>query len=352
VIFTLSRMSEALNKGSFDGSEERGKNQTSKKRSREPSPPRKLQRVESPDQITMVDSDQEKTLPVCRTVPPPTTPITDTLFIVNFVRPFPVPSLKQLLSDSDRVKITNFWLNDIRSYCFVTFSTKEEAIKCREQVHNIVWPALNHGKPLETLFVSREYAQSCIDSKTKPDISVIASFGTEKPKTDNGEKTSEDTTVTVVNEKKYVEPLEKAQSTSKGEQTRKQPWSPQRLSRAPEKPHSQSPPREKLEKFPATPTSSRNNHLSSSIGNSSRNEDRAQQPPPLRVLSELFLKTDTEPVIYYLPLTDSQVKEKRERQQQQREEPQRYEPPDYYHFHHHHHFHHPYHYYAQRFNFQ
>jgi apoptotic chromatin condensation inducer in the nucleus len=51
-------------------------------------------------------------------VPPPAGEPTNTLLVCNFVRPFTLKAVKDLLAETGTV--TNFWMNDIKTHCYVS----------------------------------------------------------------------------------------------------------------------------------------------------------------------------------------------------------------------------------------
>ncbi|CAN7992337.1 unnamed protein product [Ixodes hexagonus] len=74
---------------------------------------------------------------------PPKHPKTRTLFVRNLVRPFTLNQLKQLLSEFGETVDSEFWIDKIKSKCFVTYATEEEAATAREALHNLRWPLCN-----------------------------------------------------------------------------------------------------------------------------------------------------------------------------------------------------------------
>jgi len=156
-------------------------------------------------------------------VPESKTPITNTLMIKNFVRPFPTSSLKALLAKHGEIK--EFWINSIKSFCYVTFADITEATRTRNEVYGIIWPPHNKGEPLIADFVSPEEKSGALQK----------------------------------------------QSIQREEKRRK----------------------------------------------------IAPEPQPTSRLDQLFRKTTAKPPIYYLPLTDQQVQEKKAKKEAEREERRR-----------------------------
>jgi len=239
------------------------------------------------------------------------TSITDTLLISNLTRPFPLPALKEMLSVSGQRKVVKFWIDDFRSYCFVTFSTKVEAKSCRDQVHNLIWQPNNHERPLEATFVCSEYAQKCIESKIKPDSnSLKAMSGNAHALTKLDEsKASKLAATKDVNTNNNMD-----KSHQKNFQinirNRKSPNNDRQLSAPVQMDTNRN-------TKTSTHTTNVNNVAICSTQPKSKNQSNPQVDSalgPLEKLSTLFLKTETEPTLYYLPLTESQVEAKRQMQ--------------------------------------
>eukprot|EP01102_Stenamoeba_stenopodia_P004492 TRINITY_DN14789_c0_g1_i1.p1 TRINITY_DN14789_c0_g1~~TRINITY_DN14789_c0_g1_i1.p1 ORF type:complete len:428 (+),score=134.95 TRINITY_DN14789_c0_g1_i1:89-1372(+) len=88
-----------------------------------------------------------------RVVPPSTRPHTNTLLITGFVRPLNTKKVTVMLEGKGR-KIVDFWMNDIKTHCYVTFSSEEQAAQLREEIYGLVWPEDNpDAKPLHADFV-------------------------------------------------------------------------------------------------------------------------------------------------------------------------------------------------------
>jgi hypothetical protein len=107
-----------------------------------------------------------------RTVKPSQRPPTNTLHIVGFVRPFTLAQVKTLLSQHGT--ITNFWMNDIKSQCYVSYETVEQAEKTREAVYDLIWPVQAKGKPLVAEYVTEEEADVATGNKFRPRSEVVA----------------------------------------------------------------------------------------------------------------------------------------------------------------------------------
>ncbi|CAH0492862.1 unnamed protein product [Peronospora farinosa] len=147
-----------------------------------------------------------------------------TIRIDNFVRPFTLNAVKELVQEFGSFVEEGFWMDAIKTHCFVTYLTSEIAEKARAALDGKVWPPEN-GRSLSVKLINctaMEVAQ-------------------------HGEANIPD------------------QAKSK---------------------------------------------ISSGVQSAQR---------PKVTIDEFFQKTETKPVLYYLPLTDEQIKQKKERRGQQPE---------------------------------
>ncbi|KAL4582921.1 hypothetical protein LXL04_007482 [Taraxacum kok-saghyz] len=84
------------------------------------------------------------------TVPPSQKPATTSLRIDRFLRPFTLKAVQELLGKTGTV--VSFWMDNIKTHCYVTYSSVEEAVETRNAVYNLQWPA-NGGRLLMAEFV-------------------------------------------------------------------------------------------------------------------------------------------------------------------------------------------------------
>jgi hypothetical protein len=72
------------------------------------------------------------------------------LHITNFVRPFTLGQARARIEEIGRVQF--FWMNAIKSECFVTVAGLQEAERMKETLDGRVWPE-GTGKELRVEFV-------------------------------------------------------------------------------------------------------------------------------------------------------------------------------------------------------
>ncbi|XP_024539361.1 SAFB-like transcription modulator [Selaginella moellendorffii] len=96
---------------------------------------------------------------------------TTSLRIDRFVRPFTLKALKDLLADTGN--FTDFWMDQIKTHCYVTYSSVDEAVATRNALHNLKWPVIG-GKQLVAEFVEPEEVKLKVESGSndKPTVTI------------------------------------------------------------------------------------------------------------------------------------------------------------------------------------
>ncbi|XP_020592777.1 xin actin-binding repeat-containing protein 2 [Phalaenopsis equestris] len=212
-----------------------------------------------------VDSPKERIVPTSKKS------ATTSLRIDNFLRPFTLKAVQELLAQTG--KVCDFWMDHIKTHCYVTYSSAEEATETRNAVYNLQWPP-NGGRLLAAEFVDPQEVKSRLEV---PPLSPV--------------------------------PISPTPATPKAPP-------PHQKSQAPQPTHQQSlrqqplPPPPPLIHPPLPPPPSLSNPPPVA------REQRLPPPPPKKpeppvvTLDDLFKKTRATPRIYYLPLTEEQVSAK------------------------------------------
>ncbi|KAH0915811.1 hypothetical protein HID58_030257 [Brassica napus] len=107
------------------------------------------------------DSSVSEDGPKERVVPPSSKEPTDSLRIDRFLRPFTLKAVQELLGKTGNV--TSFWMDSIKTHCYVSYSSVEEAAATREAVYNLQWPT-NGGRLLTAEFVGSEEVKAKLES--------------------------------------------------------------------------------------------------------------------------------------------------------------------------------------------
>lgn len=90
--------------------------------------------------------------------------------IGNFVRPFTIPAVKDLVGQFGQV--LDFWMDALKSHCFVQYASRDAAMDCQQHLDGLRWP-LDCGRLLAVTASSVEAMQAarrmedCSDSSPK-----------------------------------------------------------------------------------------------------------------------------------------------------------------------------------------
>ncbi|XP_072006423.1 apoptotic chromatin condensation inducer in the nucleus isoform X4 [Engystomops pustulosus] len=242
--------------------------------------------------------------------------------ICNLVRPFTLGQLKELLLRTGTITEETFWIDKIKSHCYVTYSSVEEAVSTRNSLHGVRWPQSNPK------FLSVDFAE-------QDELDFHRGLLPERPPEPKPEETSHQHT----HSHTHAPPLrgehrehergvreqwaEREREMERRERTRSErEWDRDKIR---EGPRSRS--RERRRKEHAKSKEKKN-----------EKKEKVQEEPPAKLLDDLFHKTKAAPCIYWLPLTDDQIvkkvadraerakeREKRRKEQEEQEEEERKE---------------------------
>ncbi|XP_013626631.1 PREDICTED: uncharacterized protein LOC106332671 [Brassica oleracea var. oleracea] len=107
------------------------------------------------------DSSVSEDGPKERVVPPSPKEPTNSLRIDRFLRPFTLKAVQELLGKTGNV--TSFWMDTIKTHCYVSYGSVEEAAATREAVYNLQWPP-NGGRLLTAEFVGPEEVKAKLEA--------------------------------------------------------------------------------------------------------------------------------------------------------------------------------------------
>lgn len=237
----------------------------------------------STKRINPFDSTNDEA-PKERLVPPSPKPPSNSLRIDRFLRPFTLKAVQELLGKTGTV--TRFWMDHIKTHCYVSYSSIEEAVDTRNAVYNLQWPP-NGGRMLVAEFVDPQEVKTRVEappaSSMTPSSNAPSTFSAAQP--------------TV-----QLQPSPRQQVP-----TLQLPP----LSLPPPPPAAAAPVRERQHQL-RVPLPREQLHLPPA-------RDHPNLPfsplpekidPPIVTLDDLFRKTISTPRIYYLPLSDEQVASK------------------------------------------
>ncbi|KAF8109590.1 hypothetical protein N665_0094s0056 [Sinapis alba] len=191
--------------------------------------------------FTRSDSSVSEDGPKERVVPPSQKEPTNSLRIDRFLRPFTLKAVQELLGKTGNV--TSFWMDTIKTHCYVSYGSVKEAAATREAVYNLQWPP-NGGRLLTAEFVGPEEVKAKLEAPPQ------------------------------------LKPQPKDQAPSQ----------PPPTSLPPPPPLAKAPPVKERHALPPPPPLV-----------------AEEQEPPIVTLDDLFKKTKAIPRIYYLPLSEEQV---------------------------------------------
>ncbi|XP_076244444.1 apoptotic chromatin condensation inducer acinus [Calliopsis andreniformis] len=233
-----------------------------------------------------------KETPHMKSPSPPATKPTNILLIKNLVRPFTLNQIKELLSRTGTIVENGFWMDRIKSKCFVEYSNEDQAFETRQALHGISWPVSNPKRlhveyaTKEDMELAREMSKDqSIPRKTEP---LVASDSWQQ---DWNREERTNTKVMVVRE--WDLGKEDGQQHMKEKEREKKDHDKKRRQRS---------------RSPAVET-----HLPAPARKFKKKED---EPPPAKLLDDLFRKTKATPCIYWLPLTNEQIVVKEEMRRQ------------------------------------
>ncbi|XP_073155683.1 uncharacterized protein [Henckelia pumila] len=227
-------------------------------------------------------SDSTNEAPKERIVPPSSKPPSNSLRIDRFLRPFTLKAVQELLGKTGTY--TSFWMDHIKTHCYVSYSSIEEAVETRNAVYNLQWPS-NGGRMLVAEFVDPLEVKTRVDappaSSTTPSSKAPSTFANAQPPVQPQPSPRQQVPTPQLPPLSLPPPPPLANAAPVRER--------QHPSRVP-------PPREQLHLHPA------------------RDHPNLPPPPlpekidpPIVTLDDLFRKTISTPRIYYLPLSDEQV---------------------------------------------
>ncbi|KAM4710369.1 apoptotic chromatin condensation inducer in the nucleus [Discoglossus pictus] len=250
---------------------------------------------------------------------PPRRKVSCIVHVCNLVRPFTLGQLKELLSRTGTLQEEHFWIDKIKSHCYVTYATVEEAVSTRNSLHGVKWPQSNPK------FLSVDFAE-------QDELDFHRGLLVERPPEPKQEEPPHPHPHVPPPRSEHREHerggvreqwAEREREMERRERTRSErEWDRDKIR---EDPRSRSRDRRRKE------------HAKSKEKKNEKKE-KVQEEPPAKLLDDLFHKTKAAPCIYWLPLTDDQIlkkvaereerakeREKRRKEKEEQEEEERKE---------------------------
>ncbi|XP_037333725.2 apoptotic chromatin condensation inducer 1b isoform X3 [Pungitius pungitius] len=263
---------------------------------------------------------------------PPHGKVSNIIHVINLVRPFTLGQLKELLNRTGAVVEEGFWIDKIKSHCYVTYATSEEAVATRAALHGVKWPPSN-PKVLRVDFCEQDQL----------DIQK----GIVKPERE------EDHVPPPAGPLPRLPPLmpEREHERDRGAAGVRDLWAERQreMERRERARGEREWDRDKIREFarpgedePRSRSRDRERRRRERAKSKERKTDKkaTEKPdePPVKLLDDLFLKTKAAPCIYWLPLSEEQAvqrlldrterqkeRERRRKEQQEEEEKKREE---------------------------
>ncbi|KYO38923.1 apoptotic chromatin condensation inducer in the nucleus isoform A [Alligator mississippiensis] len=262
---------------------------------------------------------------------PPRAKPSHIVHICNLVRPFTLGQLKELLSRTGTLVEEGFWIDKIKSHCYVTYSTLEEAVLTRNSLHGVKWPQSN-PKFLSADFAEQDeldFHRGLLAERPAEAKAEEAGMPGAGPPRSAREPPGTGTSTTSARRSAPQEPeravreqwAEREREMERRERTRaEREWD-----------------RDKVREGPRSRSRSREHRRKERPKSKEKKGEKKEKPPeepPAKLLDDLFRKTKAAPCIYWLPLTDTQfvqkqaeraarARERERRRKEQEEEEQR-----------------------------
>ncbi|XP_052757947.1 uncharacterized protein LOC113516731 [Galleria mellonella] len=234
---------------------------------------------------------------IARPPSPPRHKQSNILYITNLVRPFTLPQLKNLLQRTGRIEENGFWIDRIKSKCFVKYGTEDEAVETRHALHGVTWPVSN-PKTLQVDFSTQEAFD----------------------KAKLNEETDNNQTSTIPG---TVEDWLREQDIKRERGELEKPWERKAAMREWDLGKGEKDKeKDKLRKDDRLPDKRRHRSLERSP-EPARKFKKKEEEAPAKLLDDLFRKTKTTPCIYWLPLSAETIAVKEEQRRQHMAEHER-----------------------------
>lgn len=246
----------------------------------------KLKEMNSNRKISII---KEKDSIIARPPSPPRHKQSNILFITNLVRPFTLLQLKNLLQRTGRIEENGFWIDKIKSKCYVKYETEDQAVETRHALHGVTWPVSN-PKTLHVDFSTTEAFDKALSSEEAESAPPSAIPGTVED---------------WLREQDLKREAEVEKSWERKGTMRE--WDVGKNDKDKE--------RDKLRREDR-PSEKRRHRTPERSPEPARKFKKKEEEAPAKLLDDLFRKTKTTPCIYWLPLSAETIAIKEEQRRQ------------------------------------
>ncbi|XP_029929511.1 apoptotic chromatin condensation inducer in the nucleus isoform X2 [Myripristis murdjan] len=223
---------------------------------------------------------------------PPRGKVSNIVHVCNLVRPFTLGQLKELLGRTGTLLEDGFWIDKIKSHCYVTYSSSEEAVATRAALHGVKWPQSN-PKVLSVDFCQQDELDfhKGLGAADRPGAEEqgpgaargrMAGLPSLLPERDQWAE-----------REREMERRERARAEREWDRDKVREFGKPGEEREGGTRRSRSRERRRKER-------------GKSKEKKADKKEKAAEEPPAKLLDDLFRKTKAAPCIYWLPLTDEQ----------------------------------------------
>ncbi|XP_075991769.1 uncharacterized protein LOC142987103 [Anticarsia gemmatalis] len=219
------------------------------------------------------------------------------LYITNLVRPFTLAQLKNLLQRTGRIVENGFWIDRIKSKCFVQYETEDQAIETRHALHGVTWPVSN-PKTLQVDFSTEEAFEKTKTNEETDSAPVSTIPGT-------------------------VEDWLREQDMKQERGEMEKPWERKAATREWDLGKNDKDKEKDKLRRDERPIDKRRHRSPEKSPEPARKFKKKEEEAPAKLLDDLFRKTKTTPCIYWLPLSAETIAIKEEQRRQHMAEHER-----------------------------
>ncbi|KAM7401254.1 hypothetical protein PAMA_005441 [Pampus argenteus] len=247
---------------------------------------------------------------------PPRGKVSNIVHVCNLVRPFTLGQLKELLSRTGTLVEDGFWIDKIKSHCYVTYSSSEEAVATRAALHGVKWPQSN-PKVLSVDFCQQD------ELDFHKGLGAADRPGAEEQGPGPGRGRASGLPSLLPERDQWAEREREMERRERARAERE--WDRDKVKEF-------GKPGEEKEGGPRRSRSRERRRKERGKSKEKKTEKKEKtEDPPAKLLDDLFRKTKAAPCIYWLPLTEEQfvqreaaraerTKEREKRRKEQEEE--------------------------------
>lgn len=250
-----------------------------------------------------------------RSPSPARNPVTNIVHLRNLVRPFTLLQLKDLLRRTGKLADDKFWIDSIKSHCYATFETEDQAVETRKALHGKKWPSSN-PKILQVDYATPDEIDYHKNEEEAPRLAREKAQKEAKARKEEEKRRKAEREVRLAKKKEEEEAKKKKPPPIRE-------WDRDKIRQSEER----EDPQRRRRPSSGSPTKDRRRREKSREkerdkerpAKKEKTDKKEDEEPPAKLLDDLFKKTKTTPCIYWLPLTEAQAAEKAKQREAERE---------------------------------